>query len=95
MFPKLYVKLVEAHRAGNLARAQELQKQIQRVSDSFYRIGKYSSSIIKGIKCALACMGICDDFMAEPFHRFRDPERELVKSRLKEIQAELSKLNLE
>lgn len=95
LFPRLYVRLVEAHRAGNLARAQELQKQIQRVSDSFYRIGKYSSSIIKGIKCALACLGICDDFMAEPFHRFRAEERILVQTRLKEIQAELSKLNLE
>jgi dihydrodipicolinate synthase/N-acetylneuraminate lyase len=94
LFPKLYVKLVAAHRAGNIVRAQELQKQIQRVSDSFYRIGKYSSSIIKGIKCALACQGICDDFMAEPFHRFRAEERELVKTRLKEIEAELSKLNL-
>ena len=30
LFPKLYVKLCEAHRAGNCARAQELQKQIQR-----------------------------------------------------------------
>jgi dihydrodipicolinate synthase/N-acetylneuraminate lyase len=94
LFPNLYVKVVEAHRAGNVARAGELQQQIQRVSDSFYRIGKYSSSIIKGIKCALACRGICDDFMAEPFHRFRADERELVKVRLKEIEAELSKLNL-
>ena len=93
LFPKLYVKLCEAHRAGNLARAQELQKQIQRVSDSFYRIGKYSSSIIKGIKCAASCLGICDDFMAEPFHRFRAGERELVKTRLKEIEAEIAKLN--
>ena len=94
LFPKLYVQVVAAHRAGNLARAQELQKQIQRVSDSFYRIGKYSSSIIKGIKCALACQGICDDFMAEPFHRFRAEERNLVQACLKEITAELSKLNL-
>ena len=94
IFPALYVKIYEAFRAGNLSRAAELQKQVQRVSDSFYRIGKYSSSIIKGIKCALACQGICDDFMAEPFHRFRAEERELVKNRLKEINAELSKLNL-
>jgi 4-hydroxy-tetrahydrodipicolinate synthase len=94
LFPKLYVKVVEAYRAGNVARAEELQKQIQRVSDSFYRIGKYSSSIIKGVKCALNCLGVCDDFMAEPFHRFRASERELVKARLKEIQNELSKLNL-
>jgi dihydrodipicolinate synthase/N-acetylneuraminate lyase len=95
LFPKLYVRMVEAHRAGNLARAQELQQQIQRISDSFYRIGKYSSSIIKGIKCALSCLGICDDFMAEPFHRFRAAdEYELVKSRLKKIEAELSNLSL-
>ena len=94
LFPKLYVKVVEAHRTGDLARAQQLQKQIQRVSDSFYRIGKYSSSIIKGIKCALACLGVCDDFMAEPFRRFRADERVLVQRRLAEIEAEIAKLNL-
>jgi 4-hydroxy-tetrahydrodipicolinate synthase len=94
LFPKLYVHLVAAHRAGNLARAQELQKQIQRVSDSFYHIGKYSSSIIKGIKCVLASLGVCDDFMAEPFHRFRAEERVSVQTRLKAIEAEVSKLNL-
>ena len=94
LFPKLYVKVVEAYRAGNLARAEELQKQIHRVSDSFYRIGKYSSSIIKGIKCVANTMGICNDFMAEPFHKFRAEERALVKARLEEIQAEIAKLNL-
>lgn len=94
LFPKLYVKLCEAHRAGNPARARDLQKQIQRVSDSLYRIGKHSSSIIKGIKCALACLGICDDFMAEPFHRFRAEERQRVEKRLKEIETELAGLNL-
>ena len=94
LFPRLYVKLVEAHRAGNPARARELQRHIQRVSDSFYHIGKYSSSIIKGIKCAASCLGLCDDFMAEPFHRFRPAEADLVKSRLKDIEAELSNLNL-
>jgi dihydrodipicolinate synthase/N-acetylneuraminate lyase len=94
LFPKLYVKLCEAHRAGNPARARDLQKQIMRVSDSLYRIGRHSSSIIKGIKCALACLGVCDDFMAEPFHRFRAEERLRVEKRLKEIAAELSKLGL-
>jgi 4-hydroxy-tetrahydrodipicolinate synthase len=94
LFPKLYVQVVEAYRAGNLARAGELQQQIQRVSDSFYRVGKHASSIIKGIKCVLATKGICNDFMAEPFHRFRDTERELVATRLKEIEAEMARFNL-
>jgi 4-hydroxy-tetrahydrodipicolinate synthase len=88
------VKVVAAHHAGDVARAQELQKQILRVSDSFYRIGKYSSSIIKSIKCAASCLGLCDDFMAEPFHRFRAGERELVQTRLQEIEAEIALLNL-
>jgi dihydrodipicolinate synthase/N-acetylneuraminate lyase len=94
LFPKIYVSLCQAFQADDLARAQQLQKQIQRIGTSLYRVGKHPSTIIKGIKCTLACLGICDDFMAEPFHRFRAGERELVKSRLKEVQAELSKLNL-
>jgi dihydrodipicolinate synthase/N-acetylneuraminate lyase len=94
IFPKLYVRLYEAARTGEVDRARELQAQVQRVSDSLYRIGKHSSSIIKGIKCALACLGICNDFMAEPFHRFRAAERALVEQRVKGLEAELAKLKL-
>jgi 4-hydroxy-tetrahydrodipicolinate synthase len=94
LFPKLYVRLVEAHRAGKLLLARELQRQIEYVSDSLYCVGKYSSSIIKGIKCALACLCVCDDFMAEPFHRFGTGKREVVRIRLKDVQARLSALNL-
>ena len=66
-----------------------------RVSDNLYRIGRHPSAIIKGIKCALSLLGVCDDFMAEPFHRFRAEERKLVQICLKEIQVEVSKLGLE
>jgi 4-hydroxy-tetrahydrodipicolinate synthase len=94
LFPQLYVRLVEAYRAGDLARAQALQQQVQRVSDALYHVGKYSSAIIKGIKCGLACLGICDDFMTEPFHRFRDGGREVIQARLKQIEGELARLHL-
>lgn len=94
VFPKLYVKLCAAFCAGDLARAGGLQTQIQRVSDSLYHIGRHPSAVIKGIKCALACLGVCDDFMAEPFHRFRAEERALVQSRRRELEAELAALKL-
>lgn len=94
VFPRLYVKLFEAHRAGNLTRARELQAQVLRVSRALYHIGKHASAVIKGIKCALACRGVCHDFMAEPFHRFRAVERTLVEQRVKELEAELAQLNL-
>ncbi len=94
LFPKLYVRLVEAYRARDLPRAQELQRQIQHVSDSLYCVGKYSSAIIKGIKGALACLSVCDDFMAEPFNRFGPAERKSIATRLKDIQASLAALSL-
>lgn len=94
LFPALYVELCRAFQAGDQARARELQAQIQRVSGALYRIGRHSSTIIKGIKCTLKCLGICDDFVAEPFHRFRAGEREQVQLRLAQIQDELEKLNL-
>jgi len=94
LFPKLYVKLVEAAQAGDLARARELHAHIMQVSGALYRIGRHSSSIIKGIKCALNCLGVCEDFMAEPFHRFRSGERQLVETRLAELKVAYDKLNL-
>jgi 4-hydroxy-tetrahydrodipicolinate synthase len=94
VFPRLYVRLFEAYRAGDLPRARELQAQVLRVSSSLYHIGKHASAVIKGIKCALACLGVCNDFMAEPFHRFRAAERALVEQRVKELESELVKLNL-
>jgi 4-hydroxy-tetrahydrodipicolinate synthase len=94
LFPALYVGLFEACRAGDLARAHELQAQVIRVSEALYRIGRHPSAFIKGIKCALSCLGVCDDFMAEPFHRFRAGERALVEQRLEELQAEITALHL-
>ena len=94
LFPQLYVKLYEAARAGNLARAHVLHSQVMQVSSSLYGVGRHSSAIIKGIKCALACVGVCDDFMAEPFHRFRAEERARVQRSVEELKNSIAKLNL-
>jgi len=92
LFPKLYVQLYQAASTGDNARSQQLHAQVMQISQSLYQIGRYSSAIIKGIKCALACSGICDDFMAEPFHRFRTPERARVESCLPQLKAGVEKL---
>ena len=92
IFPGLYVQLYDAARQGDLPRTRELHALVMRISDSLYRIGRHPSSIIKGIKCALACLGVCDDFMAEPFHRFRIEERQQVERHLAELEAELTRL---
>ena len=92
IFPKLYVKLYEAAKSADMARVRELHALVMRVSENLYRIGKHSSAIIKGIKGALAVSGICDDFMAEPFQRFREPERERVRQILDELNPLLKSL---
>jgi dihydrodipicolinate synthase/N-acetylneuraminate lyase len=85
LFPRLYVDLVLASQAGDLAKAKELQNLVRQVVAALYRIGKHPSTIIKGIKCAASCLDLCQDFMAEPFHRFRTAERELVQQRLNRL----------
>ena len=82
IFPRLYVALFDAARSGDMPRARELQQRVQRVVDHLYRVGQHPSAIVKGIKCAMSCLGICDDFMAEPFHRFREPERRRIEQAL-------------
>jgi dihydrodipicolinate synthase/N-acetylneuraminate lyase len=92
LFPKLYVQLCEATRNGDVPRSRQLHAQVMQISNSLYQIGHHSSAVIKGIKCALACLGVCDDFMAEPFHRFRAKERARVQERLPELMAGIDKL---
>jgi 2-dehydro-3-deoxy-D-pentonate aldolase len=76
--PRLFVDCYEAARTGDEARLLEVQAVIGELQ-KIYEIGKYASRHIKATKCGLSLLGICDDFMAEPFQRFLPPERERVR----------------
>ncbi len=84
IFPELFVQCCDAVRADDRERADRLQGRISALQ-ALYDIGQYESRFIKATKCALSLLGVCDDYMAEPFHRFRAPER----SRVREIIAAL------
>jgi dihydrodipicolinate synthase/N-acetylneuraminate lyase len=83
--PRLYVDLYEAASRRDLPRATELHAQVMHISNTLYHVGRHASSFIKGVKCALHELGLCDDFMAEPFHRFREEERARVRACLAEL----------
>ena len=85
LFPELYVALYDAAASKDFEKLAELQSQVLRVSLSLYNIGKYASSYIKGVKTALNLLGVCSDYMAEPFHKFKDAERAVVKKKLIEL----------
>lgn len=85
LFPRLYVELYEAACARQLDRVAALHARVMRLGDTIYSVGKHRSAFIKGLKCALSCLGVCDDFMAEPFHRFRASERARIESILADL----------
>lgn len=82
--PPWFVELYEAHRAGDGARAAELQKKILALG-GIYRVGRHASAVVKGLKCALSLLGVCRDDMAPPFESFRPPERARVQAILEEL----------
>ena len=85
MFPKLYVDLYNAALRRDLDQVKALQQQVMEISTTIYKIGKYGSSYLKGVKCVLSLLGICDDFMAAPFRKFQAEERRKVKEILNKM----------
>ena len=91
LFPQLFVDTYDAAVAGDVAGVLALQERIMTVSASLYSVGRHMSSFLKGVKCALSLMGICSDVMAEPFSRFREEERSIIRSRLISLGAKVVK----
>ncbi|MDR2936595.1 MAG: dihydrodipicolinate synthase family protein [Rikenellaceae bacterium] len=89
IFPELYVELYNAALACDIVRVRELQARVMEISTTLYKIGKYGSSFLKGVKCSLSLMGICSDFAAAPFRKFRAEERAKVREILERLGAEI------
>jgi 4-hydroxy-tetrahydrodipicolinate synthase len=84
LWPRLFVDLYDAVRRGDDAEVGRLERRRAQLGE-IYRVGRHASAIVKGMKCSLSLLGICDDFMAEPFHRFREPERSKVRAVLETL----------
>lgn len=86
VLPELFVDCYRAVSARDDARTAHLRQWIDQFQ-AIYEVGKYASRYIKATKCALSLLGICDDFMAEPFNHFHPPERARVQAVLQQLQA--------
>lgn len=85
LVPQLYVDLYHAACSRDVSVAGSLHRKVIQISSTVYSVGRYESSFLKGLKCALSCIGICSDFLAEPFHRFRSAERDIIRRHLDEL----------
>jgi dihydrodipicolinate synthase/N-acetylneuraminate lyase len=72
LFPRLYVKLYEAAKAGNVDRIRMLHQQVMAVSHSLYQDGK---TVIQGVKYGLAYQGICQETLALPLAPLSETEK--------------------
>lgn len=79
LYPRLFVELYQASAAGDEPRVGKLREHVASLGQ-IYRVGRHASAVIKGLKCAASLLGICDDVMAEPFHRFLPRERAKVEA---------------
>ena len=83
MFPKLYVAQYLAAANKDFEKLEILRNKVLEISSAIYSLGKYgSSTYLQGLKCALSVLGICDDYLPEPFFRFGAEDRKLIEQRL-------------
>lgn len=85
LFPELYVELYHAAITKDFDAITRLQARVIDISLSLYTVGRFASSYIKGLKTSLHLLGICSDYMAEPFHKFEEREQEIIRDKLIEL----------
>ncbi len=85
LFPRLYVDLFRAADSGDLNAVRQLHQCVLDVAGSIYAVDQRAGSVIRGLKCALACQGICSDTMAEPFTSYDETGRAAIRRCLNEI----------
>lgn len=81
-FPKLFVALYNACINNDIKAITKHLEWVNWISDTIYDVGKQESKYIKGTKCSLALMGICQDYAMSPIGRFDEKERTKVAAYL-------------
>lgn len=89
MFPDLYVALFNAISEKRLMDARRLQALVEKIAARLYTIGPKETSYLRGLKGAMAELGICRGIMADPLSSLDSGEREELRSRLSELLPEV------
>jgi len=93
MFPALYVRLFEAAKNNHRAEAEELQDLIARIARNIYSVGSMVTSYFRGLKGALALLGVCRETLGEPLTAFGPEDKRELHSRLKRLLPEIHERN--
>lgn len=82
VFPKLYVHLAKAAKAGEMDRVRDLNNRLQAISKHLYGTTGYAANVIRGIKVALHLKGLAGDTLSEPFGVATEADRDRIRAAL-------------
>jgi 4-hydroxy-tetrahydrodipicolinate synthase len=85
LFPRLFVDLYNAALERDFGKIALLRDKVLMIENTVYNVGKHKSRIIKGIKCALSVMDICNDYIAPPLHKFKEEDRNIIARHVKDL----------
>lgn len=91
LFPRLFVEFYEASVNRDYPRTEFLRQIVMKMNNSIYNVGKFTSRITIGIKCALSAMDICNDYVAHPLRRFEEADRMTIIKYVEEMKELIDK----
>lgn len=87
LWPAEFKAMYLAAKAGDTEKVRRLQRFTTASSYMLYGLGQGQIGFLKGVKCALAEMGLVKNILSAPFVPFSGRERTAVKSALKKLRS--------
>ena len=87
LWPAQFKAMYLAAKAGDVEKVRRLQRFTTMSSYLLYGLGQGQIGFLKGVKCALAEMGLVQNVLAAPFTPFEGADRRKVKAALKTLKA--------
>lgn len=88
-FPHLYVALYDAVAENRTDDVKRLQTWIDRFTRHVYSIGEPESSLIRGLKCCLSILNLCDNRLCWPYTPANAEERAEIERSIRELVRDL------
>ena len=86
LWPRAFKAMYAAAKAGDLEKVRRYQRFTTTSSYLLYGLGQGQIGFLKGVKAALAEMGLIQNVLAAPFEPFAGKDRAKVKAALRKLQ---------
>ena len=92
LWPRAFKEMYLAAKAGDVEKVRKLQRFTTMSSYLLYGLGQGQIGFLKGVKAALAEMGLIQNVLAAPFAPFSGREVQLVRAAIRKLKVELKNI---